>query len=474
MRRFLQTINSVSPKILFAIFTGFIFLRTCLLPTIYDDCSYAFIWDGERGGNIGGMQLGSPEIEHRERVESFSDIFQSLASHYFTWGGRIFAHFFVQFFVWIGKPYFNVANAIIFAALVLLIIRLADTRFKLSRAALVWIFFCLLILSASSFSATIWLTGSCNYMWMSFFQLLFVLPYVQALRLNRADNSALKILLMILLGLCAGWSNEAGALATVCLTIFLVAMCKARGIFLPWTKAGLAAVIVSCACMILAPGNFARLAFQYPNFAYTVEFFLTNLTNEFTRVFLTDLTALIPLFFYFLQRNSGRLNTSEILMLAFAAAGFLVPLAMLFSPEFSPNASTASLVFILVASASAIQKLEQRNFSLSNFLPEKILRGVSIALIVGFTAYIATLICVDVYVFNENRRQLRYVQRHADLDPISLPPLNLCRGFEKIHGERTAAYFLRYFGGIDDRLDSCRNAIIAQYYGVKHLVGVKE
>ena len=184
-----------------------------------------------------------------------------------------------------------------------------------------------------------WLTGACNYMWMSFFQLFFLTPYVKALRSGEAGNSILNFLLMILLGLMAGWSNEAGALATVCLTIFLVGMCKARGVFRVWMLAGLMALITGCAFMILAPGNFARLEFAHPHFQYTIDIFFEHLAEGFDRVVAADFLALIPMFIYFLRRKEGSLTIAEILMLAFTAAGLLVPTVMLFSPEFNLRVS---------------------------------------------------------------------------------------------------------------------------------------
>ena len=237
--------NFLRPPILFATFAGFFLLRTILMPLAYDDYSYAFIWDGAHDGNLQMMMTGSPEVETRERVDSLADIFDSMWSHYFTWGGRIFAHSLVQFFMWIGKPAFDVANTIVFILLVLSIIKLAAAQ--ISRNVLLWIFFSLFILSVWSMTTLFWLTGSCNYMWMSLVQLIFLIPYVQALR---TKNPPQKFWLVIPLGLMAGWSNEAGALATICLTIFFISLCKSQKIFRSWMTAGLIAAIISCAFMI--------------------------------------------------------------------------------------------------------------------------------------------------------------------------------------------------------------------------------
>ena len=469
-----RTLNSSRSMILFVIFAGFFFLRTMFLPLSHDDYAYAFIWDGEHGGNLEAMQTDSPEVESRRRVDSLSDIVQSMESHYFTWGGRIFAHGLAQFFIWFGKPAFDIANTIMFVFLILVIVNLANTWLKISRVALVWIFVSLFLFAAASLMSMFWLTGACNYMWMSFFQLFFLTPYVKALRSHEAGDGALNVLLMILLGLMAGWSNEAGALATVCLTIFLVAMCRSQKIFRSWMVAGLAALIVGCAFMILAPGNFARLEFAHPNFVYTEEIFFEHLTEGFDRVVGADFLALIPMFVYFLRRKAGSLTTPEILMLAFTTAGLLVPLAMLFSPEFNLRVSVPSLAFVLVASTSAILEMERQHLTFTLQLPKKFLRGVSVALTAVLVSYFLTFFYVDISIFNAARRQVRYIQRNAALDPIILPQMPIRHRFEKIHGDRTAVQYLKFFAGVIDNPNFCLNVLVAQYYGVRRVIAEKQ
>ena len=469
MQHLSRTLNSSRTFILFASFAGYFFLRTMFLPLSHDDFAYAFIWDGEHGGNLDAMQVGSPEVEYRERVSSLADIFDSMASYYFTWSGRIFANGLAQLFVWLGKPSFDIANTIMFILLVTVVINLANTWLKMSRAALAWIFFSLFILSAAFVTSMLWLTGSCNYLWMSFFQLLFLTPYVKALRSHDPGSSPLKVALMFLLGLLAGWSNEAGALATICLTAFLVQRSKAQGIFRTWMATGLAASIVGCAFMLFAPGNFVRLEILYPNFSYTAGIFFANV-DGFIRVVAADLIALVPVAVYFLKRNFGRLTEAEILMQAFSVTGLLVPTFMLFAPEFNPQISVTSLSFILVASTSALLELERLHFS----LPKKFLRPVFVAFTAVFVVYFATFIYTDISIFNAARRQARYIQRNVEVDPVPLSPMQIRHRFEEIHGDKSATAYLKYFGGVRADENYCLNLLVARYYGARHVMAVAE
>ena len=460
-----------STTAVFVFFAGFFFVRTFLMPLTYDDFPYSFVWDGERGGNL-NLMTGSPELEHRDRVSSLGDIAQSMWSHYFTWGGRIFAHGLAQFFLWMGKPAFDIANTIIFVLIAVTILKLADAPKKFSPTALAWIFFCLLFVTRGLMMTTFWLTGACNYLWMPLFQMLFLAPYVKALRTNSATNSRLLFALMILLGLAAGWSNEAGALATICLTTFFVGMSKVRGLLRPWMIVGLIVLIVSCTLMIFAPGNIVRLNVVYPGYHYTSAIFLDHLTNEFYKVIRATLISLLPMFVYFWRRGGGRFNTSEILMAAFAATSFVIPLAMLFSPEFTLRVSTNSMIFALVASSIAVVELDRQRFKFTLNLSEKIRRGLVVGVSATFLIYCATLIYVDVTVFNATNRQLQYIRQNASLDVIELPPLEVSHLFDKIHGEKSLNIYTRHFGGVVANPKDCRNIFVSQYYGVKSVVAV--
>ena len=161
-------------------------------------------------------------------------------------------------------------------------------------------------------------------------------------------------------------------------------------------------------------------------------------------------------------------------MLAFTVAGLLVPTAMLFSPEFNLRVSVPSLAFILVASTSAILEWERQQLKFSLNLPKKFQRGISIALTYVLISYFLTFIYVDISIFNAARRQVRYIERNAELDPIPLPPMPIRHRFEKIHGDRSAVPYLKHLAGIIDNPNFCLNMLVAQYYGVKRVVAADE
>ena len=80
------SIMYISEKNYLLIFAAFFFVMNVFMPICYDDYAYAFIWDGEHGGNLDGIKQVE-EYNQRERVESIIDIVKSQHSHWYTWGG---------------------------------------------------------------------------------------------------------------------------------------------------------------------------------------------------------------------------------------------------------------------------------------------------------------------------------------------------------------------------------------------------
>ena len=140
-----------------------------------DDYVYAFIWPGQ--------PMSIPLPDTAERVSCLSDILISQWKHYLTWGGRTPAHILVQFFVWQGKPLFNFVNALVSLLLVLEIYWLSNRGVvsidKLKIGHCVGIVLLLWALTPVFTDVFLWLSGTCNYLWMTVFLLGFLIPYVK-------------------------------------------------------------------------------------------------------------------------------------------------------------------------------------------------------------------------------------------------------------------------------------------------------
>lgn len=448
---------NVSTKFYLAFFVGYFFLRNIFMPLCYDDYAYAFIWDGEHGGNLDAMESGE-----RQRVQSVGDIISSQFSHYMTWGGRIVGHSLAQFFIWTGKLSFDVANTVVLIIFVITVLKLSKMNFHDGKFAVVWIFINLFFIGAI-FGQTViwmtWLTGTCNYFWLTVVQLIFLLPYVKAIR---AKRNSLPSWLVPLLSIPAGWATEAGSLATVFLTAFFVFMVWRKKFLQTWMIAGIFGVIIGCSLNIFAPGNFVQLEFIQsvdPNFKFSAELFKHHIFNAFLPIVLMDLFALLPMIIYFFQRGFYKLNTDEILMTAFTSAGFLVPCAMLFSPKFELRVTVISMIFILIASTMALAEMKKFDFKLKKFCA---------VLMTVLCFYFVSSIYENFLISKETSKQLEIISENRQEPSIVLSKFNLSPILKKFHREDSPP--LNSFAGIIDNENYCINIMVAQYYGVKKVV----
>ena len=131
------------------------------MPLHRDDYDYMMVW-----------KTGVP-------IASLSDVLSSAMQHYLLHGGRMVTVFCLDLFLWLGKPLFDAANALMFLALSVLVMMharrsaaLTQTPGLLALAAL------LLWLSLPHFGeVAVWKSGSTVYLWSAVPAFLFLLPY---------------------------------------------------------------------------------------------------------------------------------------------------------------------------------------------------------------------------------------------------------------------------------------------------------
>ena len=470
-------LKKISCQIILVIFLIIFFVRNLLLPIIADDYSYAFIWDGAGVGNL----MDGIEANRLRRVESFSDIVESQYSHYMTWGGRTVAHIFVQFFVWQGKIFFDVANVFVMAALIFLLFKIG-TGLELRQINKIYLIFILtgLYFCVPAFIiTTIWLTGACNYLWMSVFEILFLLPF--SLKYWREnfwiENSAGKIILMAVLGLIAGWSIEPGAVATV-LVAFLFCLYFYREKNLQtWMKVGFIFLIVGFIILMFSPGNFHRMEIseQFNEMflakPYTAEMFLINFIAGLLPVFLREIILFVPIIFYF-KKGIISPKVSKFI-LAFSTASILVLFVMMFSPEFPERAGFPSTIFLLIASLAALKEILPQLKKI--YLQHE--KNFNIAGNIFITIWILSLagcLYVENNLNNQLAARMNFVEQHRAEDLIIVQPLEIPAWSETFLGTRTWDKMTLWWGGdLEPAIDGNRDITFAKFHGLKKIVTIE-
>ncbi len=221
------------------------FALNYLMPLHRDDYDYSMIW---------GTKI---------HVNSISDVFESTYQHYLLHGGRFFTVFCLNFFLWLGKFPFDVANAILFTALVILIYFHARREIKLDEPIILAVTGILTWLSLPHFGeVAVWKSGSTVYLWSAIPVFLFLLPYNLKLAGKFNLRGKIFIVAMFLLGLIAGCSVEnLGVTVTLLTGAITFYLCKKK---LPstWAAAGSLGNLIGVIILIVAPGNYVRYDVQ--------------------------------------------------------------------------------------------------------------------------------------------------------------------------------------------------------------------
>lgn len=327
---------------------GVIFLLNCLTHrAIGDDYLYSFVWEGH--------SMYEPLSENARRISSFSDIAESTYSYFMTWGGRIVAQSLAMFFLWLPRMVFNIciAGATVFLVILIQwIARGGKVTMDLSAREAALIFFCLWSFHANFVGVFIWLDGSCNYLFPMLALLLFLLPYVRHYMSKGTEKEPSWLIgVMFPLGVLAGNSNE----NTICwlglFGCFYLLQSYRKKKLAGWMVTGFLGLTLGYSLLMLAPGNFIRIAESHEtleNFRFTSGKWLIVWFN----LMLQSMLWFYLLKAFFRRKQWGAVeNWKKYLHLVywFAANGLLFVLIMLFSPEFPNRSLFPSLIFCIIA-----------------------------------------------------------------------------------------------------------------------------
>ena len=237
----------------------FMLLLNFLMPLHRDDYDYMFVWGTER------------------HIASLSDVGESLWRHYLTHGGRMVAFGPYDTLLWLGKPWFNVANALVYTLLLVTLCMHAarsthifhETKLFLAAFVLMWLSF------PHYGEVAVWACGAAVYLWTGLWTSIFLLSY----NLHAAGNvrpGALWAIPMFFSGLLAGWSVEnIGVTVVATSTLYAIWMWRKK-CFALWMASGAAGAFLGLCGLLLAPGNFVRYDDQNSG-----KNFLTHIGNQF-------------------------------------------------------------------------------------------------------------------------------------------------------------------------------------------------
>jgi len=377
-------------NLFFVIFVLLVFVALLGLnlnqPLLTDDWEYSF--------SHRLLDLTQKNIISNERIASIYDIIISQYEHYYTWGGRSVNHSIAQFLLLIGSPFNKILNSLAYVALtfaIYFLVKKKNGAHNLSLYVLIniLIFFFQPVLG----STVLWITGSSNYLWGTLIILLFLFPY-KSLYDTQAYNksSVLKVFLMFLGGIIAGWTNENMAAVMIFLLIAFGIYLKIHKRKVPlWFYSGLSGAIIGFCFMISAPGNYARYSIALQEQGIQYEPKLALLFNQFSTAIsgiFFHLSGVIIIYFIMLLLYSffgKKDNKIIVLSFTFSIAALLGVLAMTFSPNFPERAWFGIIIFLIIAIALIYNNLDFR----IDFIRQLRLIVISLSLVVLAGYYIS-------------------------------------------------------------------------------------
>lgn len=223
-----------------------IFILNKFYPLFSDDWYYSFIYESNQNQHI--------------RITSFSQIIESQYNHYLLWGGRSVVHTIDQLLLMTNFSVICLLNSLVYLIFVFTLYKISNKGNKINPSVFIILSLLVWFSQPTFFEVILWKTGSVNYLWGGLILILFMYPYYADFRSMKYQDSLLKTLLFFFCGIIAGWTNENMSIALIffILSILIASYYKKKTIP-KWAIAGLIGVIIGCAFLLLAPGNYVRI-----------------------------------------------------------------------------------------------------------------------------------------------------------------------------------------------------------------------
>lgn len=439
------------------IFAFMLLLESLAFRFIGDDYIYSFMWEGH--------SMYVPLSENARRIDSFSDILASGYSYYMTWGGRVIAQMLAMFFLWIGRPWFNLAMA---AGIILLLFSIqwiaheGRITFALRPFDILMTFLCFWSFNINFPGTVVWIDGACNYFFPLLAVMIFLIPYIHRYFTDEERRKpGYFILFMFILGVLAGDSNE----NTICWIglsglVYLVYYGKRKKLEF-WMVTGMAGLTIGYGLLMLSPGNVIRMKESGEAF----QFLFLDMDHLRSLGFCFLVQSFLWMYLWMAYRRRKYLQVNKYgrhIRLAswFAVMSMLFNLIMLFSPESPFRAAFPSLIFLMTA-VMLIHRVTQ--LSEKNIVKAKACSVLSLLWILYFCFTFST----SVVLYYNQHLYMGNIIRQAE----SLSGKNLVL---KVTGEPDVLKKWVLLTGmhafnspVEKDVNHWRNVAFARYYGIK-------
>lgn len=334
----IQGIEVVS-GILLAVTMLIIYFANTQMPFILDD-----IWYGTN-------------LVTGEELSSLEDVIESQIWHFYNWGGRSTAHFFLQLILMCGEGVADILNVVATVTLAYVMCKLSGTKSMWGILAAVVMLFGF---NGDFRHNLMWQSGALNYLYISIFIFFYLWCYLREDLNQKLFGIAIWI---IPLGLIAGWSNEnMGPMAWILSLVIIIWQVIKKEKIRPWMILGNISCLIGSVLVVMAPGNFVR-----SNEVTALET-RGALWQAFLRCYAECNILFQSLFYAVILVVVLGLFATKVMHIKFGRNNWLLLLgallswgAMILSPHYPVRASFGTLALLICVILSLLQKMKEKD-----------------------------------------------------------------------------------------------------------------
>ena len=364
----------------------FMFALNCLTLYCADDYSYQY-----------NLADGTP-------VNNMVDIFRALYDHYFVQSGRIFSHFFAYLFLWLPKTIFNIVNALMFLAQMLLVYKMSKAETNKHNIIILLLTFAIIWVFEPSFGqVNLWVDGSCNYLFAIVFSLLFFSSFVNEMR-EEMNCSNVKVVLWCLFSFMVGGYSENLSFCVIfgCILILIWNKFVKKQ---KWIKLAILKIIFALggyAFMVFAPSTADKqaMAFSISNYLYNFKEIVYTYYDEFRIPLVIWIGAFVIAIY--IKAKKEKLFLSAVCV----AVSICNCLICMVAKYLSGRSMAGSLVFLVLAIMILAFDIWETNYQ------------ISVSLVAGYMVILTVmnlvLGCYDItWTYNKTARREAYLSECA-------------------------------------------------------------
>lgn len=437
----LKALNSSRKSLIAAAALLFLFMALLngMTPYVADDYIYMF------------------SFYDKQQVENLTDVARSMYVHSFAMNGRVVSHFFGQLFMIWPKWVFNLCNALVYAALMFFLYRMANFKHQGNLLLFAGICMAFWYFMPTFGQVALWQLGSVNYLWALLAGTVYLSPFVYRFVYRRDLLPRLwQKILFCVFALPVGMYSEVTSFISLFLGVVLLALTWAvkKESLKSWL---IFPVVIAAAGYLLLMNMPAEMGAKQSDFSITVLLSnFANATNMLKTYGLTLLIAWAVLFIVGLYEkiSADRLWLSGVFTFGAVSANYMLTVA-----KYYPERCFCTTVTLLILACAVLAPglIETRAQILCACGGSALLVAFAFSLVMG--------------TYDIGKTYLSFTQREAAVrQHIEAGEMDITLPIIVPSTQHSAFWGLRDLAA--DTSQTWPNMSMAEYYGIGSILGV--